>query len=307
MRQLFHGQCEIIIITVFAEVRRRTSLKTTVYADVLFCVNFIVDYVMLLSVKKLTSLNVRRRRLLLGALVGGIGSFAVLLPPMPFVVSMLICVGEAMLMTAAAFLPVSIRCYIRASFLLFAVSFTYCGIMTAVLALASPKGLAVRNSSVYIGISPFALIALTALCYFAIRLFERIKGSDVKYRKCRIIVRNNGASVEAEGIADTGSTLREPFSGEPVIVGRSELFSGISGFGEYPDTESGKGCSNIRMVPFSSVGGSGLMPAFRPAEITLITAGGRMSVRAYIALSSGKNLTEGCDVIVPAELIMKGS
>ncbi|MBQ9461241.1 MAG: sigma-E processing peptidase SpoIIGA [Clostridia bacterium] len=282
-------------------------MRTTVYADVLFCVNFIVDYVMLLSVKRLTSLNVRRRRLLLGALVGGLGSFAVLLPALPFFLSLLISVGEAMLMTAAAFLPMSIKGYIRASFLLFAVSFTYCGIMTAVLALASPKGLAVRNSSVYIGISPFTLIALTALCYFALRLFERIRAPGVKYRKCRVIVSNLGTSVEADGIADTGSTLREPFSGEPVIVGRSELFSGISGFGEYPDAEGCKDCANIRMVPFSSVGGSGLMPAFRPAEVTIITAGGKMSVRAYIALSSGKNLTEGCDVIVPAELIMKGS
>lgn len=288
-----------------AALHRRSELKTTVYADVLFCVNFIVDYVMLLSVRYMTSLNVKRRRLAAGALVGGIGSFAVLLPPMPFAVSLLISISEALLMTAAAFLPMNIRGYIRTAFLLFAVSFTYCGIMTAVLALASPDGLTVRNSSVYIGISPFALIALTALCYLVLRLFGRIKGSGIKSRRCRVIVRNCGGTVEAEGIADTGSTLREPFSGELVIVGRSELFSGISGFGEYPDT-SRRSPANLRMIPFSSVGGSGLMPAFRPAEITVVTESGRMNVRAYVALSSGKNLTDGCDAIVPAELIMKG-
>lgn len=307
MRQLFYRTDAIMIITAFARSQRRAPVKTTVYADVLFCVNFIVDYVMLLSVKRLTSLDVRRRRLMLGALVGGLGSFAVLLPPLPFVISLLISVGEAMLMTVAAFLPMSIRGYIRSAFLLFAVSFTYCGIMTAVLAIASPEGLAVRNSSVYIGISPFVLIALTALCYFALRLFERIRGSDIKCRKCRVIVSSRGRAVEAEGIADTGSTLREPFSGDLVIVGRSKLFSDISGFGEYPDTEVCGNGANIRMVPFSSVGGSGVLPAFRPDKITVVTAGRKMSVRAYIALSSGNNLTEGCDVIVPAELIMKGS
>ena len=146
-----------------------------------------VDYVMLLSVRYMTSLNVKRRRLAAGALVGGIGSFAVLLPPMPFAVSLLISISEALLMTAAAFLPMNIRGYIRTAFLLFAVSFTYCGIMTAVLALASPDGLTVRNSSVYIGISPFALIALTALCYLVLRLFGRIKGSGIKSRKWHFI------------------------------------------------------------------------------------------------------------------------
>ena len=281
-------------------------MKTTVYADVLFCVNFIVDYVMLLSVKRLTSLTVRRRRLVAGALVGGIGSFVVLLPPAPFAVSLMISISEAMLITAAAFLPMSVKGYLRTSLLLFAVSFTYCGMMSAILALASPKGLTVRNNCVYIGISPFALIALTLMCYLALRLFDRLRAKGVKGSKCRVIVSNRGKTVEASGIADTGSTLREPFSGELVIVGSNRLFSDLSGFGSYPEGDCGTH-TNLRMVPYSSVGGKGLLPAFRPEEVIIISGGKRISVRAYLALSSGNDLSDGCDAIVPAELIMKGS
>ncbi len=284
-------------------------MNTTIYIDVLFCVNFIVDYILLLSVQKFLSLPSRIRRLLTGAFIGGVSSFVILLPPLPFWLSGLLSISEALLMTAAAFAPMSLRAYIRASSVLFAVSFVYSGFMTAVLMLFSPDAVTIRNNSVYIGISPLVLVATTLVCYVIMRLFAFLTGrASYRSKQCRAVISYGGKKNEVIGIIDTGNTLHEPFSGECVIVGRDKSFENMVNIEKLMKCRDEKEyIKGIRLVPFSSVGGNGLMPAFRPSEITLKIENKEIKVSAYLALCSERNLVEGCDILIPHELIMKGS
>lgn len=290
----------------FYEGGKRTH---TIYIDILFCVNFIIDYTMLVSVKRFLSLNTRTRRLLLGAFIGALSSFVILIPAMPKVLSVLYNIAAALILTAAAFLPVKRIVYIKAAAAFFMISFCFCGLMTAALAVFSPQNVVIRNSTVYIGISPFVLIALTLICYIAMRIIFRITGRSMpKKIKCRVSVTYQGKTVEADGTVDTGNTLHEPFSGESVIVGRADTFKTmldaercmkLCGEGDIPE--------GVRLVPFSSVGGCGVIPAFKPASVKIINDNQENEVNAYIALCSDKNMTNEVDMLVPAELIMKGS
>ena len=290
----------------FREGGERTH---TIYIDILFCINFIIDYMMLVSVKHFLSLNVRRRRLLLGAFVGALSSFVILLPTMPKVFSVLYNVAAVLILTAAAFLPVRRSVYLKASAAFFMISFCFCGVMTAALVFFSPQNVVVRNSTVYIGISPLVLIALTLVCYVIMWIVFRITGRSMpKKMTCRVIVTYRGKTVETNGTIDTGNTLHEPFSGESVIVGRAEIFKTMLDADKCMKLcDEGEIPEGVRLVPFSSVGGCGVIPAFKPAKVTLINDSEENEVNAYIALCSDKNMTNEVNMLVPAELIMKGS
>lgn len=280
-----------------------------VYIDVLFCVNFVIDFLMLHFVRTVLSLRTRRLRLLGAAALGGIGSFVLLLPPMPFVLSAAVSVVQACVMIGAAFLPLSRRMFLKASGLLFCISFCFCGAMTAVEALFSPRHTMVRNSAVYIGISPLLFIALTLVIYLGLRLFYRLmnKGAAESCR-CEVTIVYRGSTVRARGFVDTGNTLHEPFSGKCVIVGREEVFAKMfPGARVLAGTQEREWDKSVRLVPFSSVGGSGLMPAFRPSEITIRTGNTTVRADAYLAVSHQSSFSQDCELIVPAELIMKGS
>ncbi len=279
-----------------------------VYVDVLLGVNLIVDYVLLMTVGKLLSLPLKRKRVLLGAGLGAAGSLVILLPPMPVGISVLISIAEACLMTAAAVCPVSGRVFAKAAALLFLVSFLYSGFMMAAMSLFAARYIAVRNGAVYVGMSPFLLIGLTLLCYGLLRLFYGLSGTRIRGSRCRVSVRYEGEIQELDGMIDTGNRLHEPFSGECVIVANEEKFGNMPGFRAILDRkENAEFHKGIRMVPFSSVGGSGLIPAFRPKEIRIIWDNKECKVSAWLALCSRNRLSEGCDVLVPYELIMKGS
>ena len=108
-------------------------MEHTIYLDILFCVNFVVDYILLLTVRRFLSLSCRRRRLLAGAAAGGLLSCVILLPPMPFVVSLAVDILSACIVVAAAFAPMGRPEFIRTAFVFFAVSFVYCGMMMNML------------------------------------------------------------------------------------------------------------------------------------------------------------------------------
>ena len=94
-------------------------MRQTVYADMLFCVNFIIDYIMLISVKHIMSLRAGRMKMLFAAALGGMFSMILLIPPISFVLSALMSIAEAVIMSAAAFMPVRMKTVLKASGLLF--------------------------------------------------------------------------------------------------------------------------------------------------------------------------------------------
>ena len=281
-------------------------MKYTIYIDILFCVNFIVDYIILQSVRHFRNLNTRKARLFGGAFIGGIGSLVILLPPMPIYLSWVVNMLETFFVTAAAFYPMSAVGFLKTFVSMFTVSFFYCGAMTAILAFFSPKNLVVRNSTVYIGISPLMLVGLTLGIYILMRVIMKIWGRRSIPNMCEVEICHNGKTFLLKGTVDTGNTLHEAFSGECVIVGCADMFKDMVDIDKCTDSmEVIK--NGIRFIPFMSVGGKGLMPAFKPSKIYIKSNAGKSEIKAYIGLCKRENLKEESDLLVPSELVTKGS
>ncbi len=266
-----------------------------IYLDILFCTNFIIDYMILLSVKRFLSLSCRLRRLLPAAAAGGLCSFVILLPPLPSGLSLIISFACACFVVGAAFAPIPRKMFFKAAAAFFLISFGFCGIMMSMLTLFSPETLLVRNGSAYLDISPLMLVVSSLFCYVVLRVIMRITGSGrPKDICCTVRVKQKERSIVFTGRLDTGSTLKEPFSGLPVIVVKRSA---------YPE-DGRSGDTSLRVVPFSSVGGEGLLYAFKADEITIINSGIKRRVSAYISLCDDEKLIGGEDAVIPYELIV---
>ena len=239
--------------------------------------------------------------------MGGLCSLTVLLPPLPLIISMGLSLLEATAIMLLVLVPANWRLVVKGTLTLFAISFLYCGIMTAVLSLLSPKNLTVRNSVVYIGISPLLLIVLTLLCYGVFRLYYSLKsGRSAVPPACQVTVRDGDQTYTLQGIIDTGHWLHEPFSGDCVIIGRKDLLKNAPTTEDILKGNVPSDSKTFRLIPYTAVGGQGLLPAFRPSEITVVLKNRNIKVNAFLALSGEPHFGEGYDCIVPAELIRKG-
>lgn len=177
--------------------------------------------------------------------------------------------------------------------------------------LFSPP-VAIRNGVVYIDISPIMLVGIILACYIIIRVICRVSGRSVPSQEiCWLTIENNAKSVKLIAKTDTGNMLKEPFSNLPVIVADREKLEIVlpSDVSDYlaktvsASNTSYEYVSGIRLVPYNSVGGEGLLPAFKPDSISVILNGKSTKAEAYIAVT-GRKLSESFSAIVPSEIIL---
>jgi stage II sporulation protein GA (sporulation sigma-E factor processing peptidase) len=104
--------------------------------------------------------------------------------------------------------------------------------------------------------------------------------ADGGYRVC---IRYRCCTVQLRGLADTGNSLVDFFTGKPVIVCDAAGFAGID-----TDAFPPKG---FRLLPIATVSGSGMIPVFQPDEVVIYTeqTGRCQQVDALVGLGERGN------------------
>lgn len=275
-----------------------------IYLDVLIVLNWFIDYLLLSSTARILRLPFRRWRMVLGALLGGVSSCLIFLPAMPFPLSMLIKAVAGSLIVLMSFPWLGLRSFGKQLLVFVVISALFAGVATAVWYFAAPAGFVVANGVVYYDVPPLLLVGLTVLSYGCIRLYDRlIRKKAPLNREYTLTLALGTEEVRLRALYDTGLHLTEPFSGSPVVVVRQAAV-----YSKLPDalqealsmrdqpgcslyaSESGAAqavASRLRMVPFQSVGGDGLLPAFQVKKVR-ISGPGRAEkdiTGVYIALT----------------------
>lgn len=234
----------------------------TVYLDVLLLSNLWADYALLHTAAALTHTPLPKLRGFLAALLGAVSSLAVFLPPLPLPVCMLGRVLLAGIICGTAFGFRQIRWLMHQTAVFFSASILFCGTLYLIAMLRTPKGWYLQNTFIYADISLLTLLLGTTAAA-AVTVYRSRRAAALPHRSCRLHLRLGMQDFMLPALADTGSTLRDAFSGKPVIVcGASELSAWLRHF---PNTESAASSSKgFRMIPVTTVTGTKLLPAFSP-------------------------------------------
>ena len=279
----------------------------TIYIDILLSVNLAVNYLLLSAAAYYLHEDAKIKRLLLGSAVGAFGSLSILLPVLPFFLNALLKMFIGAACVLCAFGRCRARLFLKRCAVFLTATFFFAGTMAAVWLLFTPDKLVIKNSVVYLDISPLVLILLSVVCYGIFRIIVTIGGSaQTNESLCSLTLRRGGSFVTVTARIDTGNTLREPFSQCPVIVIGRRTAEAITPeeITEYETVRTLRyrtEIAGVRFVPFSSVGGSGILPCFKADEV--YTDGTKCTKRVYIALCSDDYITGDCAALVPAEII----
>ncbi len=256
------------------------GMPLTVYADILAIVNLYIDFFLLWCVKKFLGLRVKNRRLVLGAFAGAACSLTALLPIEAPWLSLVLGLAVSFAVAAAAFAPLQIRAFFRAALCFWAFTLLLAGFFLFLLRFFAPRRVAVLGNVVYFDLSPVLLFLFTCGAYLVFALVRRLFSAGAQAAGCRwLVVENDGKKIRLYAKADTGNALREPFSGLPVIVCQADglgdaapkIIQEFLAAGSAPD--SPEAAAGLRLVPFETVGGGGVLPAFRPQKVTVEKTG----------------------------------
>lgn len=242
----------------------------TVYADILLVLNWWIDYLLLLGVRRVLGGGAGAWRLALGALAGSLTCFVLFLPPLSLWMDLLIKLIAAGVMTLVAFRWQGWAKLGRRIFLLFAMSAGFAGVCGGLYFFVAPQAFYVYNGVVYYAVPPLLLVGLTVLCYGVLWLWERLMRRRAPTNHAyRVMVKSGERCVEFACLYDSGNYLVEPFSGYGVLVLERDVAEQIV---SVPSVEDLPVNGRWRLIPYDTLHGGGLLPAFIPDEVTA-TAG----------------------------------
>jgi stage II sporulation protein GA (sporulation sigma-E factor processing peptidase) len=246
-----------------------------VYADSLFLINLIINYIMLLVTARICTGQMRRLRLIGAAAFGAAYSVAVVLPLTPFLRSPVLRVVVGLLMVLAAF--GGKPRLLRHTLVFFAVSVAFGGAVMAA-SLLTGGGLNGFLTPVDLKILVLAFI----VSYIVMTLVFRRMGRQQSGGIVSLTLRHDGREVEMKALRDTGNGLTDPMTGRSVIVagvgdvtplfpsGVRKMVAELRLKDAVKVLEELAPLSSMRfqLIPYRSVGTSGgMLLAFKPDEI----------------------------------------
>ena len=290
----------------------------TVYADLLFLINFSMDFLCFYITGAILHRKLSQVRALLASVGGGVYSVAVLFV---YLVSPLglVCDGVACIfMCAAAFIKKNMRVgtFFLQTAVYIGVSSVLGGMMTAMFNLLNTLELPISElgaNSEGIPVWFFALLAAASgVATMMGGRFFRAKQSE---RSAKIEIDYRGRTATLCAVCDTGNLVRDPISGKCVVVAdlasvrrllpeplvlavKENNASRLSELSE--DVAKG-----LRVIPTRSVGGMSMLYAISPDRIRITGEDGKMHESdALIAPSPIGGSAHGYQALLPPELLV---
>ena len=241
------------------------------YVDILVILNTLVNYFILLAIRKITHSYTKRWRIALGAFVGGLSSLLLFLEHLNIIMTLL-KILSGVLMIAVTFEIKPIKQFVKKLFFLFAITFLFGGVTYAIYIFFDKDILIYSNGIIYFDVDMTFLVICSVISYFVITLITKYTDKkSSKNKEYYITIENNGKGVSCTGLMDTGNNLREPFSDYPVIIVDKSIFNQL-----YTS-------ETTRIIPVSTVNGESIIKAFKPQKVII---GDLVTDKVYIGESA---------------------
>ncbi len=277
----------------------------TLYADILFLINFTMDFLTLFVTASILRRKVSVICLCIASAIGGIYGVASVFMQGILLINIFINLAVSYLMCLIAFKNKILPCYA----LFYGTGCLLGGAMTAFFTFMNGINDVSTESSSPTEKIPLGWMAVSA----AVIGVAAIAGGRMAKRKrslrtCRLaVVSHNGAFV-FDAMTDTGNLLTDPMSGKPVIIMQKNDFLSLLPDALVPIFENSDPndlsnlapelLTSVRLIPSVSVGGDKLLLAYIPKKITVENA----EVSALVAMGD-ENSYGGYSALVPEILI----
>lgn len=233
-----------------------------------------MDYILLLLLRKMLACSAAHARVILGAAAGAAVTCAVIAVPIPYLfVKLLLFHGVVNVMMLKIGLGIEWgRPFVKALLFLYIGGFLLGGIIGFL------------RQYVRIG-SLFFVLALSGYL-LAFGIWSLIEGL-IRYNRthCAAVLYREGRSCQVKVLVDTGNRLRDSMTGKPVSVIEPQTAKAL-GF-----SETINGTEKLRYITYHSIGNAnGMLPLFEIDRMCLVKGGDTVEVHGPLLAVGGEEM-----------------
>lgn len=277
-------------------------MTTVLYADVLFIINFSMDFISLCLTAKILALNHRTLRYIASAAIGAIGATVMTAAVLEGLTGAFCTLLLSVVMTLIAYGYGSAGSFGVRTLSLWGTGALIGGLVSALCSLGEYNAL---NVSVGTPNRPWGFIAFGVLMAWGVLRVIRPK---LGQRNAEVRLRLGARSVTAQALVDTGNLTVDPLSGDCVIFLSMPLSKKL--FGEPAATLlaesrleglSSEFRNRVRVIPTSSIKGQSICSAVILDTVEILPdKTPRRALVAVVDVPDGH--FGGCGVLLPALL-----
>lgn len=285
-----------------------------VYVDILFLINFSMDYLCLYICARVLHRKMRLARMIPAAALGGLYSVISLFLDFSSIISVLTDCAVCLAMCAIFFHEKGRkpRSLLLTTFLYIGISMMTGGCMTAIFNLLNKLEL------------PFELIESDGISTYLFALLAAIAGvislksgqlisKKSSVRECSLYVKFCGQDFEFSGFSDTGNLVRDPISGKAVIFLDRSVIEKKQSLGFLDEFAKGNmspdaPCKSLRLISLRTAAGSTIAVAAMAESIRIEFTDsknkqGSITLDALISPTDIGKGAQGYNAVIPAEII----
>lgn len=256
----------------------------TIYIDIVLLENLVMNYIILLGTGYIIKARIKHIKLIISSLIGAIYALLAYMEIFPIYANFITKMILAICMIYIAFKPKKIKGLIKELIVFFLVSFSLGGCAFALLYMIKPQEIFVKDG-VYIGVYPLKIALLGGITGFVITYisFKVVKNHITKNEIIyNAIIKIEEKKLEIKVLLDTGNMLKDPITGDTVIIIEKEklydilpleLLNNIDNFFEFDNKViKNEYQTRLRIIPFTSVGKrNGMMVGIKADYVSIIT------------------------------------
>lgn len=258
-----------------------------IYVDVIIVENLIMNYIILYATGLISKCKIYYIRIFFASLIGAIYAIAQYVSKINIYSNTLIKIILSIIMVFVAYNPQNVKKMCKQLVLFYLTTFTFGGVATYLIYVLKPQNIIIKNG-MYVGTYVLKVIFIGAILGTVILIiaFKFAKNKITKKDMiCKVKIKLNGKETILNTIVDTGNMLKEPITGNPVVVvEKTALYdlmpkeilnnteSILGGdFEKIPEDIKNEYIPRLKIIPFSSLGKqNGMLVGIKPERIEVI-------------------------------------
>ncbi len=242
----------------------------TVYLDIIFLENFILNCIILYAVSLVIKEKVSYIKLMIASLIGASYGMIYYLINFQSKWNLIFKIILSVVMVYISFMPKSFKEFIKQITFFYLVSFVFGGASLGVIYMVNAGKISIRNGiivgnytlkTIFIGV----ILAFTIITVAFKFVKNRISKKDLF---CNIKIIINQSKINVKAVIDTGNFLKEPITNIPVIVVEKDILKNFvpkeilenienilgGDLKNIPENIKNEYLSKLKVIPFSSLG-----------------------------------------------------
>lgn len=259
----------------------------TIYIDIIIVENLVMNYIILYATGLISKNKISHLRIIFASIIGAIYAVTEYISKLNIYSNILLKIILSIVIVFIAFYPQNVKKMFKLLVLFYLTTFTFGGVATYLIYVLKPQNIIIKNG-MYVGTYVLKVIFIGAIVGTIILIiaFKFAKNKITKKDMiCKVKIKLNGKEIVLDTMVDTGNMLKEPLTGNPVVVvEKTSLYdlmpkeilnnteSILGGdFEKIPENIKDEYISRLKIIPFSSLGKqNGMLIGIKPEKLYVI-------------------------------------